>query len=98
MNEGYEGARIYQENTKRWHDSKILIKEFKVGEQVQLYNLWQTISKNASQGGIGHLRWFQSLPMELLAYKLVLDNNPKSMAKDWNITLKAQWKTLKKHI
>ena len=31
-------GRIYKEKTKRWHDQKIMRKEFKVGEQVLLYN------------------------------------------------------------
>ena len=31
-NEAYDNARIYKEKTKRWHDQKILKKEFKVGE------------------------------------------------------------------
>lgn len=35
-NESYESARIYKEKNKRWYDSKILRKEFKVGEQVLL--------------------------------------------------------------
>ena len=37
-NEAYDNARIYKENTKRWHDQKILRREFKVGEKVLLYN------------------------------------------------------------
>ena len=37
-NEVYGNARIYKENTKRWHDQKILRREFKGGEQVLLYN------------------------------------------------------------
>ena len=37
-NEAYDNAKIYKEKTKRWHDQKILRKEFKVGEQVILYN------------------------------------------------------------
>ena len=37
-NEAYDNARIYKEKTKRWHDQKILKKEFKAGEQVLLYN------------------------------------------------------------
>ena len=36
-NEAYDNARIYKEKTKRWHDQKILRREFKVGEQVLLY-------------------------------------------------------------
>ena len=37
-NEAYDDARIYKEKTKRWHDQKILRREFKAGEQVLLYN------------------------------------------------------------
>ena len=37
-NEAYDNARIYKENTKRWHDQKILRREFKAEEQVLLYN------------------------------------------------------------
>ena len=37
-NEAYDNVIIYKEKTKRWHDQKILRREFKVGEQVLLYN------------------------------------------------------------
>ena len=37
-NEVYDNARIYKDKTKKWHDQKILIKEFRVGELVLLYN------------------------------------------------------------
>ena len=37
-NEAYDSARIYKNRTKRWHDKKILRKEFKVGESILLYN------------------------------------------------------------
>ena len=37
-NEAYDNARIYKENTKKWHDQKILRREFKAGEQILLYN------------------------------------------------------------
>ena len=36
-NEAYDKARIYKDKTKKWHDQRILRKEFKVGEQVLLY-------------------------------------------------------------
>ena len=35
-NKAYDNARIYKEETKRWHDQKILRREFKVGKQVLL--------------------------------------------------------------
>ena len=37
-NEVYDNTRIYKDKTKKWHDQKILRKEFKAGEQVLLYN------------------------------------------------------------
>ena len=37
-NEAYDNARIYKDKTKKWHDQKILRKEFKVGDQVLLFN------------------------------------------------------------
>ena len=37
-NEAYDNARIYKDKTKKWHDQRILRKEFKAGEQVLLYN------------------------------------------------------------
>ena len=36
-NEAYDNARIFKEKTKRWHDKKILRREFKAREQVLLY-------------------------------------------------------------
>ena len=37
-NEAYDNSRIYKEKTKKWHDHRILRREFKVGELVLLYN------------------------------------------------------------
>ncbi|XP_025678632.1 uncharacterized protein [Arachis hypogaea] len=37
-NQAYDNAKIYKENTKRWHDQKIARKEFKEGQKVLLYN------------------------------------------------------------
>ena len=37
-NEAYDNAKIYKEKTKRWHDQKIMRREFKAEEQVLLYN------------------------------------------------------------
>ena len=37
-NEAYDNAIIYKDKTKKWHDQKIMRKEFKVGELVLLYN------------------------------------------------------------
>jgi len=38
MTRAYESARIYKEKTKKWHDSKIAIREFVEGQLVLLYN------------------------------------------------------------
>ena len=37
-NEAHENSRIYKDKTKKWHDLKILRREFKSREQVLLYN------------------------------------------------------------
>ena len=37
-NESYDSARIYKDKTKKWHDQKILRREFKAGDQVLLFN------------------------------------------------------------
>ena len=37
-NEAYDNARIYKDKTKKWHDQKILRREFKTGDQALLFN------------------------------------------------------------
>ena len=37
-NEAYDSARIYKDKTKKWHDQKILRREFKAVDQVLLFN------------------------------------------------------------
>ena len=37
-NEAYDDAKIYKDKTKKWHDQKILRREFKAGDQVLLFN------------------------------------------------------------
>ena len=36
-NEAYDNARIYKDKTKKWHDQRILRKEFRAGDQVLLF-------------------------------------------------------------
>lgn len=36
--QAYESSRLYKETIKRYHDSKILLKEFKAGQMVFLFN------------------------------------------------------------
>ncbi|CAM8978312.1 unnamed protein product [Rhodiola kirilowii] len=36
--DSYENARIYKERTKKWHDKRIMRREFNEGERVLLYN------------------------------------------------------------
>ena len=36
-NEAYENAKLFKEKVKKWHDRKILKREFHVGEKVLLY-------------------------------------------------------------
>ena len=37
-NKAYDNARIYKDKTKKWHDQRILRREFKAGDQVLLFN------------------------------------------------------------
>ncbi|XP_057734296.1 uncharacterized protein LOC130949653 [Arachis stenosperma] len=37
-NQAYENAKIYKENTKRWHDQRIARREFIEGQKMLLYN------------------------------------------------------------
>ena len=37
-NEAYDNARIYKDKTKKWHDQRILRKEFRAGDHVLLFN------------------------------------------------------------
>ena len=37
-NETYDNVRIYKDKTKKWHDQRILRREFKIRESVFLYN------------------------------------------------------------
>ena len=37
-NEAYDNARIYKDKTKKWHDQRIVRKEFRAGDQVLLFN------------------------------------------------------------
>ena len=37
-NEAYDNAKIYKDKTKKWHDQKIMMREFEARELVLLYN------------------------------------------------------------
>ena len=37
-NKAYDSATIYKDKTKKWHDQRILRREFKAGDQVLLFN------------------------------------------------------------
>ena len=37
-NEAYDNARIYKDKAKKWHDQRILRREFKIGVSFLLYN------------------------------------------------------------
>jgi hypothetical protein len=34
----YHSAKLYKERTKRWHDKRIKIKQFKPGDKILLFN------------------------------------------------------------
>ena len=35
--EAYENAKLFKEKVKRWHDKRILKREFNIGDKVLLY-------------------------------------------------------------
>ena len=37
-NQVYENAKLYKEQVKRWHDKKIINREFRPGQKVLLFN------------------------------------------------------------
>ena len=39
-NDSYENARIYKDIEKKWHDKKVIRKEFKKGDRVLIFNSW----------------------------------------------------------
>ena len=54
-NEAYDNAKIYKDKTKKWHDYKIMRKEFRVGKLVLLCNSkLKPFQENSSQGGVVH--------------------------------------------
>ncbi|XP_016681095.1 uncharacterized protein [Gossypium hirsutum] len=36
----YENAKLYNEKTKRWHNNRIMPRQFELGQQVLLFNSW----------------------------------------------------------
>jgi hypothetical protein len=36
----YHDAKMYKERTKRWHDRRVMVKEFEAGDIVLLFNSW----------------------------------------------------------
>ena len=47
-NEAYDNAKIYKDKTKKWHDQRILRREFEVVDQVLLFNsILKTLSREA---------------------------------------------------
>ena len=69
-NEAYENARIYKDKTKKWHDQKILRKEFIIGDLVLLYNsrLKQFLGKLKSRWS-GHYRIIAVTPFGAVTLK-----------------------------
>ncbi|CAM8940374.1 unnamed protein product [Rhodiola kirilowii] len=49
--DSYENARIYKERTKKWHDKRIVRREFNEGERVLLYNSRRRLFPGNIEGG-----------------------------------------------
>ena len=80
----YESSRLYKEKTKRWHDKKILSKEFVVGQQVLLFN-----SKLRLFPGKLKSRW--SGPFTVVQ---VLDHGVVELENNEGQKIQGQWTTI----
>ena len=66
-NNAYENARIYKERTKRWHDKHIMLRDFKNGQKVLLFNsCLPSISGKVTFEMIGSFEVTQVLPHEAI--------------------------------
>src|SRR4051794_2493051 len=65
-NEAYENAWLFKEKVKRWHDRRILKREFHVGEKVLLHKSHlRYLQGNYSQNGKGHMSlWRYIIPVQ----------------------------------
>ena len=61
-NEAYDSARIYKDKTKKkWHDQRILRREFKAGDQVLLFNSrLKLFPGKLKSKWSGPLQWYQA--------------------------------------
>ncbi|XP_020992573.1 uncharacterized protein LOC110278669 [Arachis duranensis] len=95
-NQAYKNAKIYKENTKRWHDQKIARREFTEGQKVLLYN-----SRLKFFPGKLKSRWsgpFTILKVFPYGHVELMENKTRrtfflSMAIDANTTWEAPWRS-----
>ncbi|CAM8944350.1 unnamed protein product [Rhodiola kirilowii] len=80
-NEAYESGRIYKEKTKKWHDKRILRREFMEGDKVLLFNYRLKLFPGKLKS-----RW--SGPF--VVYKPYKDGHRKTLQRRWNI-LHCEW-------
>ncbi|XP_074290903.1 uncharacterized protein LOC141617628 [Silene latifolia] len=53
----YDSSRIYKEKTKRWHDKRIVPREFHVGQKVLLFNVRLRLFLVSQVRGVVRTRW-----------------------------------------
>ena len=52
----YESSKLYKERVKKYHDKKLLKKDFQLGQQVLLFNSDLNCSlESLNQSGLDHL-------------------------------------------
>lgn len=86
--DAYESAKLYKEKTKAWHDKHILRKDFRVGEEVLLFNsrlkLFPGKLKSRWSGPFTISKVFSSGAVELDDGKLKFVVNGQRVKKYWH--------------
>ena len=69
-NDSYDNARIYKEKTKRWHDQRIIKREFRTREAVLLYNSrLRLCSGKWKSRSSGHYTVVSTTPFEVVTIR-----------------------------
>ena len=70
----YENAKLYKENTKKWHDQKIVCRQLELGQQVLLYDSRLKFFPRKLKS-----KWSgQFVITQVLPYRVIEIYNPKS--------------------
>ena len=73
--EAYENAKLFKEKVKRWHDKRILKREFNIGDKVLLYrSRLRFLQENYSVNGRDLLLWKKFIGLVLS--RLIISKAP----------------------